>query len=906
MAFLRFQILHKEVGRRMADDFGLRIGVEGEKEFKKALAEINQSFKLLGSEMKLVSSQFDKNDSSVQALSARNTVLNKEIDAQRQKVETLRSALQNAAESFGENDRRTQNWQIQLNNAEAALNGMERELSQNEQAIEALNNQEEQTVDATERLTQEISRQEEELAGLKRAYSNAVLEYGKGSSEARELEGRIADLSGELEENRDTLREASDSTEDFGDAMEDASDGAGKLGSGLSAATVAMGNLISSGIQAALNGIKELGSAIWNLDEATEEYRVAQGKLTTAFETAGYSGEAAQKSYTEFYKILGDTDTAAEASQLLAQLAENEQDITKWTNIAAGVCGTFGDALPIEGLIESANETAKVGQVTGSLADALNWVGISEDEFNEKLAACSGESERNRLIMETLSGTYDEASQAFYRNNEALVASREGQARMDETLAGLGETISNVKNNLRAEFLPAIADVVSAFTDMVNGVEGADTAFAEAITGLVNTAVAMLPQFVSTGTQMLTSLLSGIIQSLPAIVEAAVQIVSTLATGIGESLPTLVPAIVQAVTTIVQTLADNLPMILDAALQLIMGLAQGLLDAIPVLIEALPAIISAIVDFVIGAIPQIIDAGIQLLTSLISALPEIITAIVAAIPQIIDGLVTAVLGSIPQLIDAGVKLLISLIQNLPQIITTVVGAIPKIVTSLVNSIVGNVDKIILAGVKLLVSLIKNLPQIIVSIVKAVPQIIAAIVKGFAGGAAQMASIGLNLIKGIWNGIGDAASWLWGKVSGFCSNLMSKIKGFFGIHSPSTEMAWVGEMLVEGLAGSIEDNGGEAVKAAEGLSEGISDVMNGLAEDMKTSIPTDFHLDADASVRSVTDGMTGAAGRDTSGFASLITIQQMIVRSEDDIRKISQELYNLIQTGSRAGGRIITA
>lgn len=890
----------------MADDFGLRIGVEGEKEFKKALAEINQSFKVLGSEMKLVSSQFDKNDNSVQALSARNTVLNKEIDAQRQKVETLRSALQNAAESFGENDRRTQNWQIQLNNAEAALNGMERELSQNEQAIEALNNQEEQTVDATERLTQEISRQEGELAGLKRAYSNAVLEYGKGSSEARELEGRIADLSGELEENRDTLREASDSTEDFGDAMEDASDGAGKLGSGLSAATVAMGNLISSGIQAALNGIKELGSAIWNLDEATEEYRVAQGKLTTAFEAAGYSGEAAQKSYTEFYKILGDTDTATEASQLLAQLAENEQDITKWTDIAAGVCGTFGDALPIEGLIESANETAKVGQVTGSLADALNWVGISEDEFNEKLAACSGESERNRLIMETLSGTYDEASQAFYRNNEALVASREGQARMDETLAGLGETISNVKNNLRAEFLPAIADVVSAFTDMVNGVEGADTAFAEAITGLVNTAVAMLPQFVSTGTQMLTSLLSGIIQSLPAIVEAAVQIVSTLATGIGESLPTLVPAIVQAVTTIVQTLADNLPMILDAALQLIMGLAQGLLDAIPVLIEALPQIIASIVDFLIGAIPQIIDAGIQLLTSLVSALPEIITAVVAAIPQIIDGLVTAVLGSIPQLIDAGMKLLVSLIQNLPQIITTVVGAIPKIVASLVNAIVGNVDKIILAGVKLLVSLIKNLPQIIVSIVKAVPQIIAAIVKGFAGGAAQMASIGLNLIKGIWNGIGDAASWLWGKVSGFCSNLMSKIKGFFGIHSPSTEMAWVGEMLVEGLAGSIEDNGGEAVKAAEGLSEGISDVMNGLAEDMKTSIPTDFHLDADASVRSVTDGMTGAAGRDMFGFASLITIQQMIVRSEDDIRKISQELYNLIQTGSRAGGRIITA
>ena len=91
---------------------------------------------VLGSEMKLVESQFDKNDTSVSALTARNEVLNKEIEAQRQKVETLRAALQNAAESFGENDRRTQNWQVQLNNAEAALNGMEKELSQNNDALE--------------------------------------------------------------------------------------------------------------------------------------------------------------------------------------------------------------------------------------------------------------------------------------------------------------------------------------------------------------------------------------------------------------------------------------------------------------------------------------------------------------------------------------------------------------------------------------------------------------------------------------------------------------------------------------------------------------------------------------------------------------------------------------------------
>jgi CII-binding regulator of phage lambda lysogenization HflD len=120
----------------MADNFGLKIGVEGEKEFKKALSDINQSFKVLGSEMKLVESEFGKNENSVQSLTSKNEVLTKQIDAQKDKIETLRKALENASDSFGENDRRTQQWAVQLNNAQAELNGMERELKDNEKALD--------------------------------------------------------------------------------------------------------------------------------------------------------------------------------------------------------------------------------------------------------------------------------------------------------------------------------------------------------------------------------------------------------------------------------------------------------------------------------------------------------------------------------------------------------------------------------------------------------------------------------------------------------------------------------------------------------------------------------------------------------------------------------------------------
>ena len=122
----------------MADTFGLKIGLEGEKEFKAQLKEIEQSFKVLGSEMNLVSSQFDKNDKSVEALTARNQVLQKSIDTQKDKISVLKQALDNASKSFGENDARTKAWQVKLNNAQAELNKMEKEVEENTKAIDSM------------------------------------------------------------------------------------------------------------------------------------------------------------------------------------------------------------------------------------------------------------------------------------------------------------------------------------------------------------------------------------------------------------------------------------------------------------------------------------------------------------------------------------------------------------------------------------------------------------------------------------------------------------------------------------------------------------------------------------------------------------------------------------------------
>lgn len=210
----------------------------------------------------------------------------------------------------------------------------------------------------------------------------------------------------------------------------------------------ALTDFVNKSVKVAGAAVAGLAAGFVALDGATEEYRVAQGKLNAGFQAAGFSADVARKSYRNFYAILGDADTATEASQLLANMAKNEEEVTKWTRIAAGVHGTFGDSLPIEGLVESANETARTGQVTGVFADALNWVGIMEDDFNAKLEKTTDVSKRNQLIMDTLSKTYDKAADSFYANNQQVINARRNHATLDEMLAKVGDTSSKLKSQL--------------------------------------------------------------------------------------------------------------------------------------------------------------------------------------------------------------------------------------------------------------------------------------------------------------------------------------------------------------------------------------------------------------------------------------------------------------------------
>jgi len=228
-------------------------------------------------------------------------------------------------------------------------------------------------------------------------------------------------------------------------------------------AGASISNHIKTGAKAAAVGLAAVSAALVGAAVGTEEYRKNQAKLATAFQTAGASAEEATSTYNDLYRVLGDDGQATEAAAHLAQLTTEEKALNEWTNICQGVYATFGDSLPIEGLTEAANETAKVGQVTGGLADALNWAGVSEDAFNEKLAACNSEAEREKLIRDTLNGIYSEASANYEKNAADTLAQNEAQAKLTASLARVGEAIAPVITlftQFAADALERVAPVV--------------------------------------------------------------------------------------------------------------------------------------------------------------------------------------------------------------------------------------------------------------------------------------------------------------------------------------------------------------------------------------------------------------------------------------------------------------
>lgn len=579
---------------------------------------------------------------------------------------------------------------------------------------------------------------------------------------------------------------------------------AGKASAAVGKAMVAIGKTMAKAVAAGVAAVSAFSAAVAKLGKDTLEFRKQQAQLATAYQAMGSSAEQATKTYTELFSFLGETDTATEAANLLAQITTNEQDLAEWTNTLMGVYATFPDSLPIESLVEASNETIKTGTVTGALADAVNWTAGAEEALNAALAKTNSQAEREALIRETLNSIYGDAAALYAENNSAIIAYQQSQAKLDAAMARAGnaaQPLLTAINNLGVAFFnvlaPALNTIVPILERFINAVSSAVTWVGQlfgllgtggsAITGM-STAAAGATQMASgvanaaKGATNLVSGLSGVSKGADAASQQIddlkkktegfdeLNIVSSGSTaassGGGGSLPTggggggggsLQGALEQANTAItkpqaaIETVLDNIGATIQAKL--------------PTLVKKGMDVVVSIVKGISKALPAVVDTIAEILPIVVEGLVEATNAITNELPALITSIVDGIMLLIPALIEGIISITSAVIEALPQIIETIVTALPALIPMLINGIVTLIVMLCESFSSILQPIIDALPDVIISVVDALMSNLPALIGGI-----------ITLVLGIVNAIPQI---LQGLIDAIPTIISSIIEGLLG-------------------------------------------------------------------------------------------------------------------------------
>lgn len=625
--------------------FGGTVKLTGESEYKKALADITGNLKVLNSEMKVVTSQYDRNDKSTEALSSKNEVLNKKIDEQKQKVDVLSKALADAEQETGKNSSTSQKWQIELNNAQAELNKLVKEVGDNEKAME-------QSADATEE------------------NADSVEKFGKEADDSGKKALSLGDI---IKANL------------ISDAIKS---GLTALANGISAVGSAMSESLTAGAEYADNiltmstvtgvsteNLQKFNAVAELVDVSTETMTKSMAKnlksMTSAQEGSGAMAEAYAKlgvSVTNADGTLRDSETVYWET---IDALKNVTDETTRDSLAMELLGKSAQELnPLiaqgsEGIKAMGDEAVRMGAVLSE--DALNSLGAVDDR------------------MQKFSSITDATSNIIASAFAPAVSSLMGEV-----------------NSLGMSFNGLINAVLSGDE---GSIEDALMSVSENVMYLVENLKNTIPQMMEVAMSLITTLITAITDNLPYIVEEGAKLLSSLLQGIADTLPTIIPIIMSVIQTVITTLLQNLPTILQMGIQLLVSLIQGIAQSLP---EIIPVIISSVVlmvETLLDNIDLIIDAGIDLILALADGLIDALPDLVDKIPVIITKLIDAIVNNLPKLIEMGITLIIKLAVGLVQAIPQLIAKIPEIITALINgfgsffSKVGEIGKNIIDGIK---------------------------------------------------------------------------------------------------------------------------------------------------------------------------------------------------------------
>lgn len=521
-------------------------------------------------------------------------------------------------------------------------------------------------------LTKAIEAQQQKIDLLQKGLKEAADQFGESDTKTLKWQQAVNKATAELNKMQSELGQ----NERAMNGLDEATDNAGKglIGFG----DILSANIISDAITGAISGIVD---GFKQAVEESREFRKIMGSLEISSEKAGYSAAETEAAYNSLYGVLADNQTAATTTANLQALGLEQEQLNQLINGTIGAWATYGDSIPIDGLAEAINETAQVGTVTGTFADVLNWAGTSEDEFNEKLANCSTESERANLILQELANQgLIAAGEGWQQNNASLVAANQATADYEATMAELGEIVEPVLTAIQTgintllgllvsllqtvnfeTIVSGITEIITFFTDLVAQVQGGSLSIGEAfslilsklgeiVTNGLSLLSQSLPQFLAQGSDIVTQIVSGIISGLPSVLSAAGQIISGF----------------------LNIVLSALPQILSSGAEMLVNLVQGIIGNLPEIVAGATSVIASFLSTIISNLPQILESGINLLGQLVAGIIQAIPQIIAAVPKVVSafwneitkvnwgelgvnilkGLANGILGAVGRVVDA--------------------------------------------------------------------------------------------------------------------------------------------------------------------------------------------------------------------------------------------------------------
>lgn len=600
----------------MATDVSIRVGVDGEKEFRSALNGINSQLKNLGSEMKAAVSSMNDMDDAEGRAAKQADILGRSMEAQRQKISVLTAQYDRQIAKLDELARA----------ADDAANGQYDSQEEMIQAVTKANNA--------------YNRQQKVVNDLGTQINNATADLNKMEKEMRDIDS--------------SADKASSSLDDLGDAA----DGIGGKVSG--AFSGLKDSILGGGIAGAVSGLVQSAiSGIQNLVNETMEYNKIMGTLEIASQQAGYSAEQTAQSYNQLYAILGDQQSSATALQNLQALGLSQQDLTVMIDGTIGAWAKYGDSIPIDSLAEAVNETIKTGTVTGTFADVLNWAaqaagtaGTAEDEFNAKLQATQDPAERARLVMEELSRQgLPELAQAFRDTNPEIVAMNEANAHMQESMGKIGEALAPVVATVTeaiAGLLEALAPLGEAFSTVFQGalelvqpiVEGLKESF-QGVKDAISSAfteeqIAAISTFFQTLGEVILAVPFAVLSAAINVVVTAIQLLITVIGALVGFFTETLPAAIQTViewfsqlpTKIAEFFSNIIQSVAEWASNLVTNMSNAASNAINAVVNFFSELPGKIAEFFSQVISRVAEWASNLLSNMRDGASNAINAVI--------------------------------------------------------------------------------------------------------------------------------------------------------------------------------------------------------------------------------------------------------------------------------------